>query len=122
MVCTMYVYLRGSYAQHKSQENLTDLNPCEYMVLFCNYFQLDYAILHQLLLENDITLHILMNEAFLFHKSLVSKIFFGMYLLFLHYLSIKLILITEVLNINNIAKIQNTKICKIHTYDINVST
>ncbi|KAF5274562.1 hypothetical protein FQA39_LY07174 [Lamprigera yunnana] len=38
----------------------------------------DYAILHQLLIENDITLHILMNEEFGFRKSRVNKIFFGM--------------------------------------------
>ncbi|KAK4871887.1 hypothetical protein RN001_016011 [Aquatica leii] len=40
--------------------------------------KLDYAILHQLLIENDITLHILMNEEFRFQKSRVNKIFFGM--------------------------------------------
>mgnify|MGYP003346589022 CR=1 FL=1 len=40
--------------------------------------KLDYAILHQLLIENDITLHILMNEEFQFQKSRVNKIFFGM--------------------------------------------
>lgn len=39
--------------------------------------QLDYAILHQLLLESDVTLHILMNEDFMVHKARVNKIFFG---------------------------------------------
>ncbi|KAK5639713.1 hypothetical protein RI129_012205 [Pyrocoelia pectoralis] len=40
--------------------------------------KLDYAIVHQLLIENDITLHILMNDEFRFQKSRVNKIFFGM--------------------------------------------
>ncbi|KAF5300365.1 hypothetical protein FQR65_LT00986 [Abscondita terminalis] len=40
--------------------------------------KLDYAILHQLLIENDITLHILMNEEFRYQKSRVNKVFFGM--------------------------------------------
>lgn len=41
----------------------------ETQCLFCNYFQLDYAILHQLLLENDVALHILMKGDFVVQKS-----------------------------------------------------
>lgn len=40
--------------------------------------KLDYAILHQLLLENDITLHILMNEEFQLKKTRVNKNLFGL--------------------------------------------
>ncbi|XP_069692884.1 uncharacterized protein Apoltp isoform X2 [Periplaneta americana] len=39
---------------------------------------LDYTVLHQVLLENDITLHILMNDEFKFEKDRVNKIFYGM--------------------------------------------
>ncbi|XP_044741918.1 apolipophorins-like [Chrysoperla carnea] len=39
--------------------------------------KLDYPVLHQLLRENDITLHILMNNDFVFPKSRINKIFYG---------------------------------------------
>nr|CAD7461834.1 unnamed protein product [Timema tahoe] len=39
--------------------------------------QLDYTVLHQVLLENDIKLHILMNEVFRVDKDRVNKMFYG---------------------------------------------
>ena len=41
-------------------------------------FQLDYSVLHQVLLEHDITLHILMDGDFQFDKGRLSKIFYGL--------------------------------------------
>nr|CAD7201179.1 unnamed protein product [Timema douglasi] len=38
---------------------------------------LDYTVLHQVLLENDIKLHILMNEVFRVDKDRVNKMFYG---------------------------------------------
>jgi len=38
----------------------------------------DYTVLHQVLVESDITLHILMNGEFVFEKNRMSKIFYGM--------------------------------------------
>jgi len=38
----------------------------------------DYTVLHQVLLESDITLHILMNDDFIFEKNRMNKIFYGM--------------------------------------------
>ncbi|PNF28889.1 hypothetical protein B7P43_G03854 [Cryptotermes secundus] len=38
----------------------------------------DYTVLHQALVENDITLHILMNDEFIFEKDRLNKIFYGM--------------------------------------------
>ncbi|XP_066998183.2 uncharacterized protein Apoltp [Anabrus simplex] len=39
---------------------------------------LDYSVLHQVLLESDIKLHILMNDDFKFDKPRIQKIFYGM--------------------------------------------
>nr|CAD7258451.1 unnamed protein product [Timema shepardi] len=39
--------------------------------------KLDYTVLHQVLLENDIKLHILMNEVFRVDKDRVNKMFYG---------------------------------------------
>nr|CAD7432412.1 unnamed protein product [Timema monikensis] len=39
--------------------------------------ELDYTVLHQVLLENDIKLHILMNEVFRVDKDRVNKMFYG---------------------------------------------
>ncbi|KAJ9580979.1 hypothetical protein L9F63_023840, partial [Diploptera punctata] len=50
-----------------------------FILLPCtNCDPLDYTVLHHVLLENDITLHILMNDEFKFEKDRVNKIFYGM--------------------------------------------
>jgi hypothetical protein len=43
----------------------------------CLHLQVDYTVLHQVLLESDITLHILMNDEFIFEKNRMNKIFYG---------------------------------------------
>ena len=41
------------------------------------HLQVDYIVLHQVLLEGDVTLHILMNDEFVYEKNRMNKIFYG---------------------------------------------